>query len=204
MDGKPLHDVHLAESLLKVFSDRVATEIDRQQAKDSLQRLSDELEHQLQRFDSVASSVPDFIYTFDLSGRFTYVNQALLDLWQRSLDQAVGKNFHELNYPLELADRHQAQIQQVIATHQPLKDETSYVSFQGTRDYEYVFVPLFSKDGAVEGVAGITRDITDRKQAELTIQASEQRYRALIDITTDIVWNTDAAGMSVRSKPHSA
>ena len=199
MDGKPLQDVNLVESLLSIFSDRIATEIERQQAEDSLQKLSGELERQLQRFDSVASSVPDFIYTFDLSGRFTYANQPLLDLWQQSLDQAVGKNFHELDYPPELADRLQAQIQQVIATQQPLKDESPYTSFLGTRAYEYVFVSLFSKDGAVEGVAGITRDVTDRKEAELTIQASEQRYRALIDVTTQIVWSADKDGMAFTS-----
>ena len=31
MDGKPLADVHLAESLLTIFASRIATELDRQQ-----------------------------------------------------------------------------------------------------------------------------------------------------------------------------
>ena len=174
-------------------------EIQRQKAEDSLQQLSDELERQLQRFNAVASSVPDSIYTFDLLGRFTYANQPLLDLWQRSLDQAVGKDFYELDYPTELADRLRDQLQQVIAEQQPIKDETLYTSFQGTRGYEYIFVPLFSKDGVVEGVAGITRDITDRKQAEVALQASEERYKALIDITAQIVWNTDPDGKILHS-----
>ena len=189
MDGKPLYDVHLAESLLRVFSDRVATEIDRQRAKDSLQRLSDELERQLQRFDSMASSVPDFIYTFDLSGRFTYANQALLDLWQRSLDQVVGKNFYELDYPPELADRHQVQIQQIIATRQPIKDETTYTIFQSTRCYEYIFSPLFSKDGAVESIAGITRDIDDRKRIEEMLRSSEERLRMGLEAARMGTWD---------------
>ena len=174
-------------------------EIHRQKAEDSLQQLSDELERQLQRFNAVASSVPDSIYTFDLLGRFTYANQPLLDLWQRSLDQAVGKDFYELDYPTELADRLRDQLQQVIAEQQPIKDETLYTSFQGTRGYEYIFVPLFSKYGVVEGVAGITRDITDRKQAEVALQASEERYKALIDMTAQIVWNTDPNGKIVHS-----
>ena len=194
-DGRAVRMLGTIEDI----TDRIATEIERQQAEASLQKLSVKLEQQLQQFDAVASSVPDFIYTFDLSGRFTYVNQPLLDLWQQPLDRAVGKNFHELDYPPELAERLQAQIQQVIATHQPLKDETPYTSFQGTRAYEYIFVPLFSKDSAVEGVAGITRDITDRKQAEILLQASEQRYKALIDITTQIVWNADADGTLLNS-----
>ena len=174
-------------------------EIQRQNAEDKLQNLSDELERQLQRFNAVASSVPDSIYTFDLLGRFTYANQPLLDLWQRSLDQAVGKNFSELDYPAELADRLWDQLQRVIAEQQPIKDETLYTSFQGTRAYEYIFVPLLSKDGVVEGVAGTTRDITDRKQAEVALKASEERYKALIDITAQIVWNTDPDGKILHS-----
>jgi len=45
------------------------------------------------------SSVPDFIYTFDLAGRFTYANQPLLDLWQKPFAEVVG-NF-ELDYPTD-------------------------------------------------------------------------------------------------------
>jgi PAS domain S-box-containing protein len=151
---------------------------DRKQAEEALQQLSTELEQQLQKFDAVASSVPDFIYTFDLSGRFTYVNQPLLDLWQKTLSEAVGKNFFELDYPTELAARLQRKIQDVIATRQPLKDETSYTSTFGTRAYEDIFVPILNPDGTVQAVAGTTRDITQRKQIEIEREQILQREQA--------------------------
>jgi len=66
----------------------------------------------------------------------------------RSLKSLV-KTF-ELDYPTDLAARLQQQIQQLITTRQPLKDETLYTSAFGTRAYEYIFVPLFGTDGAVE------------------------------------------------------
>ncbi|MBD2742865.1 ATP-binding protein [Coleofasciculus sp. FACHB-1120] len=133
------------------------------------------------RIDAVVSSVPDFIYTFDLAGRFTYINKPLLDLLQKTFAEAMGKNFFELDYPPELAARLQQQIQQVIATRQPLKDETPYTSAFGTRAYEYIFVPLFDADGAVEAVAGTSRDITEHKQIEVALRASEERYRMLFE-----------------------
>ncbi|MEH2013772.1 PAS domain-containing hybrid sensor histidine kinase/response regulator [Nostoc sp.] len=173
------------------FPGALADITERKQAESAWQQISSELERQLRKFDAIASSVPDFIYTFDLSGRFTYINQPLLDLWQKTSDQALGKNFFDLDYPTDLATRHQRQIQQVIETRQPLKDETSYTSAFGTRAYEYIFVPLLSVNGMVEGVAGVTRDITDRKQIEATVKASNERLKLLSEVANELLLNED-------------
>ncbi len=132
------------------------------------------------RLDAVVSSVPDFIYTLDLAGRFTYVNQPLLDLWQKSYPEVMGKTCFELDYPADLAERVHQQIQQVITTRQPLKDEIPYAGAWGRRDCEYILVPLFDSEGTIEGVAGTSRDITDRKRAEVqrdTLLAQAQSAR---------------------------
>ncbi len=51
------------------------------------------------------------------------------------------------------------------------KGETGY--------YEYSFVPLFAQDGTVEAVGGRTRNVTERRKAELALGASETKYRTL-------------------------
>jgi PAS domain S-box-containing protein len=125
------------------------------------------MRQQWHTFDAALSHTPDFTYTFDLEGRFTYVNRALLSLWQKPLEEALGKNFFELGYPPELAARLQNQIQQVIDSRQPLRDHTPFTGPTGeARDYEYIFVPVLAANGQVESVAGSTRDITERKRNE--------------------------------------
>jgi PAS domain S-box-containing protein len=124
-------------------------------------------------FDTALSNTPDFTYLFDLEGRFTYINRALLALWQRRLEDSVGKNFSELEYPPELAARLQMQIQTVIESKEPLRDQTPFTGADGqTGAYEYIFVPVFGKDGRVEAVAGSTRDISHQKRVEEELKRS--------------------------------
>ncbi|MFD1871098.1 PAS domain S-box protein [Hymenobacter bucti] len=141
-----------------------------------------ERSQQLERFDAVLGSLQEFVYLFDLEGRFRYVNQPLLDLWGLPLEQALGKNFFDLGYPAPLATQLQTQIQQVAATRQPVTGETAYTSPTGeTGEFEYTFVPLLGPDGAVEAVGGRTHPATEHRRAAAALRASEAKYRTLFE-----------------------
>ena len=141
-------------------------------------RVEAELRHQWRTFDTALSHNLDFNYIFDLQGRFTYVNRALLSLWKKPLEEAVGKNFFDLEYPDELAARLQHQIQQVIDTRQILRDQTPYVGAAGeTGYYEYTFVPVIGETGEIEAVAGSTRDVTDHVRMKQALARSEQKLQ---------------------------
>ena len=133
----------------------------RTSAVSALRRSREAWEQQFTLFDTVLSSIEDLTYTFDREGRFTYLNQALADVLQIKTEDALGKNFFELNYPEELATRLQRQIEAVFQTGQKIKDETPFTGPTGENGYyEYIFVPVFGKDGRVETVAGSTRNMS--------------------------------------------
>jgi PAS domain S-box-containing protein len=138
------------------------------------------------RFEAILSSTEDFIYLFDLGGRFTYANRALLELWGRDLKSVVGRRFEDLDYSAELSEIHAKQIESVISSGKPLRAENSYTSPSGgARVYEYIFVPIFDVTGQVEAVSGVTRDITERKLAEaenerLLQESERERENALL------------------------
>ena len=153
------------------------------QARDLLQTitgLSTKIKEQARIFNVTLSHIRDFAYILDRAGRFLYANQALLDLWGLTLDQAVGKDFFDLHYPGELAARLHRQVQQVIHTKEWIKDETAYTSPAGVEGYyEYIFNPVFAPDGSVEMVAGSTHIITERKRAE-AVAESQRRVLQLM------------------------
>ena len=100
----------------EVLSLYISDITERKQQDAALRELTLKIRDQARIFDTTLSHITDFAYTFDHDGRFIYVNKPLLDLWGLTLREAAGKNFHELNYPPELAARLQGQIQEVIDT----------------------------------------------------------------------------------------
>ncbi len=143
----------------------------RKLSEEELSKTAKRLERQLHIFDTALSSIADFTYIFDREGRFIYANKPLLDLLGIPLEEITGKTFHELPYPKNLADKLQAQIKQVFETMKPVIDETPFTSPAGDEGfYEYIFSPVMGEDGAVEVVAGSTRVITERREAEKSIR----------------------------------
>ncbi|MEP6706879.1 MAG: PAS domain S-box protein, partial [Pyrinomonadaceae bacterium] len=172
------------------------TERKRQEA--SLIELTSQIERQARVFNTTLSSITDFAYIFDREGRFLYANQALLDLWGLTLDEAMGKNFFDLQYPDDLASRLQQQIQQVFDTRRGLRDETPYTSPTGAGGYyEYIFSPVFAADGTVEVVAGSTRDISERIRVETALRESRERLQMAMNAAKIYSWEMNLATQQV-------
>ncbi|MBW4038071.1 MAG: PAS domain-containing protein [Acidobacteria bacterium] len=125
-------------------------------------------------YKAALSNTPDLVYVFDLDHRFIYANEALLTMWGRTSADSLGKNCLELGYPDWHAAMHDREIDQVIATKTPIRGEVPFIGTSGRRMYEYIFVPVLDDAGEVESIAGTTRDITERLQAEEALRRSEK------------------------------
>ena len=92
---------------------------------------------------------------------------------------------------------HDREIEQVVATKQPIKGEAPFTGTFGRRIYEYIFVPVLGENGEVEAVAGTTRDVTDRKRAEVALRESEQRFARFMQHLPGLAWIKDLQGRYV-------
>ncbi len=115
-------------------------------------------------------------------------------MWGRTWDEAIGKNCLELGYEPWHAAMHDREIEQVVATRQPVKGEVPFTGTFGRRIYEYIFVPVLGENGEVEAVAGTTRDVTDRRQAEEALREVEARFTAILNHSPSCIFAKDRQG----------
>lgn len=143
----------------------------------------------LRLYETILQAVPDLVYVFDREHRFIYANQALLAMWNRSWDEASGKTCLELGYEPWHAAMHDAEIDRVVATRSPVRNDVPFEhATLGWRTYDYILMPVLGPGGEVEAVAGTTRDVTDRKRQEEAMRRSEQRLSAMVNASSDLIY----------------
>ena len=166
---------------------------------DDLKRLAEriaaataELAGQSRFLEATLSSIPDFVYAFDPQRRFAYVNSAMLALFGLSADEMLGKNFVDLHYPKDLADRLNAHIDHVLTEGATVEDEVYYRSPTGYGAYfDLLWGPVRAEDGSIELVVGVSRDTTERRAIEEALKKSEGRLRAASELVGLGVYSWD-------------
>ena len=155
---------------------------ERKRFEEVLKQARDDSEQQKRLYETIMSATPDLVYVFDLNYRFTYANKALLDMWGKSWDTAVGKGLRENGYEEWHAQMHEREIDHIIATKQSVRGEVSFPhATLGRRIYDYILIPVINEDGEVDSVAGTTRDITEIRKAEGAVAESEERFQAMAE-----------------------
>ncbi|WP_316793557.1 PAS domain-containing protein [Pedobacter frigoris] len=131
-------------------------------------------------YETITSGTPDLMYVWDLQYRFTYANSALLTMWGKTWDTAIGKGLRENGYEEWHAAMHEREIDQVVATKKSIRGEVAFPhAVLGKRIYDYILIPVFNEAGEVEAVAGTTRDVTDRKEMEQALAQSSEELQAI-------------------------
>jgi PAS domain S-box-containing protein len=163
-----------------------------QKSEQEVVRLAAESERQRRLYETVLKNTPDLAYVFDLNHRFTYANHALLTMWGRTWEASIGKTCLEVGYEPWHAALHDREIEQVVATKQPIRGEVAFDGTNGRRQYDYILVPVIGADGEVEAVAGTTRDVTERQQTEDQLRRNHDTFFALIQNNPFGVYAVDA------------
>ncbi|MEB3212060.1 MAG: PAS domain S-box protein, partial [Leptolyngbyaceae bacterium] len=155
-------------------------------------QLAAQVQYQMQVFDKVFSAIPELVFICDRLGRYTYVSPFGMSVWGIQRDDIIGKKYQEVDLPPEFLDFNLSQFDMVLSFAKLSSAEIQVSSSSSTRYYDYTLSPIQDDEGIVIGIVGIILDITQRKQAELSLQDSLDRYRTLFEMANDMIFIVDA------------
>ena len=136
-----------------------------------------ELYRREQEFRALAENSPDIIARFDPNLRHIYVNPVIKLSTGLEAESFIGKDHIEMGFPEKIYLPWRTMLRQVIETAEECCFEFEFNATNGILYYQSRLVPEFALDGSVQSVLGITRDITEYKKTQITLQASEAQLR---------------------------
>ncbi len=178
-------------------------------------RMEDALTHERTILRTLIDNLPDNIFVKNTESRFVICNLADARLLRaKTPDDVIGKTDFEF-FPRELATSYYDDEQEVIRSGQPLlnREERTIDPDGKTRWLLTTKVPLRDDNGKVIGLAGINRDITERKRLEeelknyslhleelvaqrtRELRESEEKYRELFEASPVSLWEDDLSEM---------
>jgi sigma-B regulation protein RsbU (phosphoserine phosphatase) len=146
-------------------------------------------------FQRLMELLPDHVYFKDREGRFLCINRAQAEFFKlRSPAEAVGKSDRDF-FPLEFAKQKDEDEREIVRTgrgfigKEERSDAADHIRWTLTTK-----LPLLGNNGEVVGTFGISRDITETKQAREALQEQHRLLKTLIEILPCRIFVKDNEG----------
>ena len=133
--------------------------------------------------------VPHRIFVKDADSRFVLANRAVGDAYGVPVEAILGRRQQEIHGTRQETERMLNDDRSVIEQGETkLIPEERFTNAGGeTRILRTVKIPYELPDGRGQAVLGMAIDITEEKDYERRLQASEQKYRALLENAVDAI-----------------
>ncbi|HEX9124189.1 MAG TPA: PAS domain S-box protein [Actinomycetota bacterium] len=171
---------------------------ERKKIQAELDRRLQELRDSERRFRLMSENAPSAIFAYDLSGELLYANQEAEKLTGHPLEELARPRILDWVHPDDLA-RIRPMWDAVLAGGEMRDEEYRMVTAGGTvRWTSGSWGPLLDERGERIGIQGRERDVTERKEAELALVASEERLRMALDAGAMGTWDWEIVSGRVR------
>lgn len=157
-------------------------------------KAEEELRASEEQFKSLAESSKDYIMVYDKDKRHIYANKATLEVSGKTWDEYIGKTHREMGFDPEQCRIWEEKIQKVFDTGEAQGEVFEWEGPEGHIFLDWRVMPIFSSDGTVVNVLGVSRDITNIKQIEEKLRESEERYSVALSAVDDGIWEWNVMG----------
>jgi len=198
-DGLPLGTLCVLDSQPRQLSERQCAHLEalaRQvMALLELRRSRESNERNRQIIDS---AVDYAILTTDAEGLITSWNQGAERILGWQLHEAIGCPASQFYVEEDLAGGVPEKEMAIAARDGSAMNERWHVRKDGSRFWASgVQMPLKDNRGQHLGFVQILRDLTERLHEQAAIREAEERYRALVNLSPQVIWQCDAGGQLI-------
>jgi PAS domain S-box-containing protein len=161
------------------------------------------------KYRLIAENVTDVIWTMDLNFNFNYVSPSITKLRGFTVQEAIRQSLSEFLTPLSLEAAFNAIDEEVKSraqnpqeTDRRLNIELEQICKDGSTVWTENEINYIHDQGRkMIGIVGLTRDISERKRFEEAMRKSEERFRSLIQSSSDIILILDDQGRVTYQSP---
>jgi len=146
------------------------------------------------RFRGLVESSSDWIWEVDANARYVYASPKVKDLLGYDPAEVLGKTPFDF-MPTEEAGRISQVFANIAAERKPFQALENQNRHKDGRIVvlETSGMPILNSAGDLLGYRGVDRDITERKQADARLRASEERLRLIADAVPDIIYEAEVS-----------
>jgi PAS domain S-box-containing protein len=152
---------------------------------------------------ALLDNIPDRIYFKDVQCRFLRCSKSMAKrLGVNDPKEVVGKTDFDF-HPQQQAQEFFNDEQRILLTGQPIINKLErQTGAEGQEIWASVTkVPIYSRAGTVTGLIGLSRDITQLKQAEQALRQAEEKYRTIYENSIEGIFQTTADGHFMSANP---
>lgn len=152
----------------------------------------EELLLKIKALEEVINNVGSYIYTKDINGCYTYVNEAVEDIFDASSEDIIGKDDSHF-FDLEVYNQLKVNDQKVLREDTLISsEEVNLIKSTGElKTYYTVKKSLTNNMGEVIGMCGISTDISKQKELENVIKEQNKLLDAVLNNVDAYVYMKD-------------
>jgi diguanylate cyclase (GGDEF)-like protein/PAS domain S-box-containing protein len=149
------------------------------------------------RYREIFENASDNVFLMEVTKDGRFRNIEANPAFEKSLGVPVAEfpgKYIEETVPPETARRIIARLRECVQTGIVLEHEMELEVPTGLRIFRATLIPVRDTAGRIHRIIGVSRDITERKQAESALRDSEARFRLLLNSAGEGIYGLDDEG----------
>ncbi len=147
-----------------------------------------ELRRRERELASLTDNSPDVVTRYGADLRVRFMSGAFERSTGMPAGSTIGRHIAELPFPEELLRLYEDAVRGIVEGGGHAELEFDFTAPDGTlQTWSAQLVPERDEAGRVESVLSVTRDVTERARTRRALRESEERFRALVEHSSDLI-----------------